>query len=99
MNNTSIATKQINRYPMIQSNISKVNELTSIVENHPLGGSLSIIINVTYIFHEDHCGLHGIRVSLDKGKIHALTTLINKLDEIYNSEFSWSSHHTDLKSL
>lgn len=83
----------------VQENIAKVSHLIDIVENHLVGGKLSMDSHINYIFHDSYSGLDGIRVSLEKGKINGLTLLINKLDELYNTEFGWSSHHTKLESL
>ena len=84
----------------IQENINKVEELTSIINKHLVGGKLSFDSNhILYILNENYSGFGGVRVSLDKGKINALVILIRKLDELYNIEFGWSSHHVELQSI
>ena len=81
-------------------NIAKVKELEEVANSHLCGGTFSYIDGkVRVVFNENYCGLHGIQVSLTKGKINALLLLINKMDELYNKEFGWSSFHKTLKSV
>ena len=83
----------------IQDNLSRLSQLNSILEDHLVGGTLKEDTHLTYIFVEPYGGLNGVRVYLEKGKINAMEVLIEKLDELYNKEFSWSSNHTVLSSL
>ncbi len=83
----------------VQENIKKLEELYEILLSHPIGGTLSTHTHAEYVFTEPHLGLGGVQVHLGIGKIKAVEKLISKLDDIYNQENSWSSHHTYINSL
>lgn len=84
----------------VRENIKQVEALAEVAKNHLSGGVLSFEDGkVKFLFHYKLCGLGGVQVCLSKGKINALTILINRLDELYNKEFGWSSNYSPLVSL
>ena len=85
---------------MIKENLDCVKSLQETLRGHIVGGTDEISsTHITRIFFENWQGLGGIRVSLDKGKINALRLMIGRLDDLYNAENKFSSHHTPLKSI
>lgn len=84
----------------IQQNVAQVQKLKAIVQSHLVGGCFSETKDyVQVVFHDDSYSVQGVRVSKSGGLKNALTLMIEKLDEIYNDAFGWSSHHTPLKSI